>query len=247
MFLISPRDPLHPKLVGEPVDTLGDFPMSVTYSARLKTACVLNGGAKNGVACFKVSHNEGLAATGPLRPLPELTTTTPPSGPPDASSDIRFNPSSTAIFVITKGNPGPPPVPGNIYAFKVDHGKVGTTPVVSQPPMSVLEFSINFLCDDSLAVVYRPCIRCFDHEHFAKPHGFRESPRHRPNPSSCMLGRVSARISLSIRYRRHPPKYYYFGSSNRRHQRSHTVRRQRCRRIWYYHPGQMDVADYWGQ
>jgi hypothetical protein len=37
MFKISPFDPLHPQLVGKPVDTLGEFPQSVTYSSKLKT------------------------------------------------------------------------------------------------------------------------------------------------------------------------------------------------------------------
>lgn len=35
-FRIDPVDVLHPKLVGTPVDTLGEFPISVTYSAALK-------------------------------------------------------------------------------------------------------------------------------------------------------------------------------------------------------------------
>ncbi len=37
MFLISDDDPLHPTLVENPADTLGQFPMSVAYSAKLKT------------------------------------------------------------------------------------------------------------------------------------------------------------------------------------------------------------------
>jgi hypothetical protein len=35
MFSIKPSDPLHPVLVGNPADTLGDFPMSVAYSSSL--------------------------------------------------------------------------------------------------------------------------------------------------------------------------------------------------------------------
>jgi len=37
MFSIKPSDPLHPILVGTPADTLGEFPMSLTYSSSLST------------------------------------------------------------------------------------------------------------------------------------------------------------------------------------------------------------------
>ena len=37
MFLIDPSAPLYPKLIGKPVDTQGDFPISVTYSPQLNT------------------------------------------------------------------------------------------------------------------------------------------------------------------------------------------------------------------
>ena len=156
MFLINPFDTLHPRLIGSPVDTMGEFPMSVTYSDRLRVACVLNGGAKNGVACFSVDQSLGLQPQGPLRPLSKLNNTTPPFGPPGSSSQIQFNPSSSAVFVTIKGAP-PPADSGYIYAFPVDRGgNVGTTPVVSHPPQSVLEFSINFLGDDSSALVTDP-------------------------------------------------------------------------------------------
>ncbi len=36
-FVIDHNDPLHPRLVGEPAGTLGEFPISVTYSSSLKT------------------------------------------------------------------------------------------------------------------------------------------------------------------------------------------------------------------
>lgn len=42
MFVIHPWAPLYPKLVGKPVDTQGEFPQSVTYSAQLNTGVLLD-------------------------------------------------------------------------------------------------------------------------------------------------------------------------------------------------------------
>ncbi|KAK1021105.1 hypothetical protein LTR33_018568, partial [Friedmanniomyces endolithicus] len=63
---IDEQDPCQLTLVGPPADTLGEFPISVTYSEQLKTACVLNGGTKAGVSCFNVDPDHGLRAAGPL-------------------------------------------------------------------------------------------------------------------------------------------------------------------------------------
>ena len=157
MFVIYPWDPLHPHLVGQPVDTQGEFPTSVDYSPKLQVACVLNGGAIAGVACFDVSFFGGLKPRGSLRPLSELKQKTPPTGPPGTGSQISFNPDSTTILVTIKGSPGPPAAPGYIYAFPVtSKGDVGPTPVVSQISDLILDFSINFLGSNNLAMITDP-------------------------------------------------------------------------------------------
>lgn len=122
-----------------------------------QSACVVNGGAKNGVACFSVSGDSGLSPLGNLRPLENLQTKTPPTGPPDTASEIAFNPSSTALFVVTKAQPGPPAVPGSIYAFGIDsNGHVSESPVVSRPSNLILDFSIDFLGSDGSALITDP-------------------------------------------------------------------------------------------
>lgn len=157
MFTIFSSDPLHPKLVGKPVDTLGDFPMSITYSSAIKTACVLNGGANGGVTCFSVDHAKGLTPLGGLRPLPALHQTTPPLGPSLTTSDIVFNPSSSALFVTLKGDAGAtPPKSGYIYAWPVQNGQVATTPVVNNLNTILMDFSINFLGSDNSAMITDP-------------------------------------------------------------------------------------------
>lgn len=156
MFVIHPLAPLYPKLVGKPVDTQGEFPQSVTYSAQLNTACVVNGGAKNGVACFTVSTENGLVPVGGLRPLQRLLTSTPPSGPPDSASEILFNPNSSALLVTIKGKPGPPAVPGYIYAFAVHNGQISSDAIISSPSALIMDYSINFLGSETSALITDP-------------------------------------------------------------------------------------------
>lgn len=125
MFKIDPSDPQHPSLVGNPADTLGQFPQSVTYSEQLKMgktsslleirevvltrhlpACVLNGGAVAGVTCFDVDATSGLSVSGSLRQLGRnvINETTPPTGPPGSAAQVFFDPESTGVFVTVKGN-----------------------------------------------------------------------------------------------------------------------------------------------
>lgn len=79
LFIIDPADPTKLTLLGAPADTLGEFPMSVTISTKLKQACVANSGAKAGIACFSISAKGLTALDSGLRPF-ALNQTTPPSG-----------------------------------------------------------------------------------------------------------------------------------------------------------------------
>lgn len=90
MFNIDPLNPTNLTLVGKPVDTMGEFPMSVTFSQRLGAACVLNGGQKNGIACFTACPQTGLTPMDQqIRPLDEQLTT-PPTGP-EATGNTLLN------------------------------------------------------------------------------------------------------------------------------------------------------------
>lgn len=84
-----------------------------------------------------------------------INQTTPPGGPVLTASDIMFNPSSTGLFVSTKGAPpssaGAGPTFGSIYAWPVVGNKVSTTATISQPAGIILDFSLTFLgTNDSL-------------------------------------------------------------------------------------------------
>ncbi|KAL7907504.1 hypothetical protein GGI35DRAFT_470703 [Trichoderma velutinum] len=163
MFEIDPSNPQHLTLVGKPAGTLGDFPISVTYSEKLNIvmltlySCVLNGGTKAGVACFAVDASRGLVALdSSLRSITQaFNQTTPPGGPILTASDIMFNPSSTGLFVSTKGAPpssaGANPTLGFIYAWPVVGKTVSTRATISQPSGVTLDFSLTFLgADDSI-------------------------------------------------------------------------------------------------
>ncbi|MCJ1476467.1 hypothetical protein MMC13_005133 [Lambiella insularis] len=156
MFSINKDDPTDLCLVGEPASTLGEFPTSVAYSSHLKTVCAVSGGAINGVTCFSVDHEKGLTLLDqqPRSMSPALMQTTPPVGPPGTSSDLFFNPSSTALFGVVKGDPGTSPATASTwFAWPVVDGKVSTTAVISQIPDLLVNFGGNFVNDDTIASI----------------------------------------------------------------------------------------------
>ncbi|KAK0301663.1 hypothetical protein LTR82_018182 [Friedmanniomyces endolithicus] len=149
MFSIAPEDPRHPQLVGKPVGTLGQFPISVDYSPRVQKACVLNGGAVAGVACFSVDPVRGLRADGSLHAIPKtiIMETTPPSGPPGSAAQVLFAPDSSAIFATVKGNAGASPVKlGSLLAWPLNGGQISNSePVVTQLPGITMDFGFTFI------------------------------------------------------------------------------------------------------
>ena len=50
MLKINPNNPTNLKMVGSPVCSSGEFPVSVAVSEAKNMVCVLNGGAINGVS-----------------------------------------------------------------------------------------------------------------------------------------------------------------------------------------------------
>ena len=118
--------------------------------------CTINGGAKNGVTCFSADHVKGLISLDSSpRPLsPYLSQSTPPVGPPGTASDIFFNPASTALFAVVKGNAGTtPPTPSTYFVWPVVHGSVSREAVVTRIPDLLINFGGNFVSDNILASV----------------------------------------------------------------------------------------------
>ncbi|KAF8638326.1 hypothetical protein AX17_002346 [Amanita inopinata Kibby_2008] len=108
-FRIDPREPTELELLGKPVSSSGDFPVSVTMNRAGDMACVLNGGKVNGISCFTVNSRKGLIPRpNTLRSL-GLNQTTPATGPFATAGHITFSEDETRLMVSVKGVP---PIPG---------------------------------------------------------------------------------------------------------------------------------------
>jgi len=116
LFSVSPKDPAVLNSIGNPADSGGEFPMSLAINAAGTQACVLNGGAKNGVSCMSIDPKKGLTPqTNNVRSL-GLNQTTPPSGPAGTTSHIVFNEDGTQLIASVKGVP---PQPGFFAIWNV--------------------------------------------------------------------------------------------------------------------------------
>ncbi|KAG8901464.1 hypothetical protein FRB99_005293 [Tulasnella sp. 403] len=116
MFNIDAHDPSKLTMVGQPVPSGGEFPVSVAASKN-GHVCVLNGGAVSNVNCFKVDSGRGLLPMqDSIRSLP-LNQTTPPGGA--TASQIAFSPTGTKLFAAIKGAA---PAPGWIATWTVASG-----------------------------------------------------------------------------------------------------------------------------
>ncbi|RDX50267.1 hypothetical protein OH76DRAFT_1455466 [Lentinus brumalis] len=107
LFSIDPRKPTMISPIGDPVSSEGEFPMSVAFTADGSRLCVLNGGAVNGVNCFKVDKKQGLVQLPNTLRYLGLNQTTPPNGPPGSVSHITFTEDGSKLVASYKGNNGP--------------------------------------------------------------------------------------------------------------------------------------------
>lgn len=156
LFKISAKNPAKLTQVGSPQSTGGEFPISVTYSAALKTACVVNGGAVDGITCFSVSHKGLYALDASPRPL-GLGQTTPAVGPPNTASDIYFSPDSASLVVTVKGNPAVNNT-GFVAVYPVSHGVVSRHATKSSPSGTALPFGIAAVGNTNTIVIADPSI-----------------------------------------------------------------------------------------
>ncbi|KAI9144598.1 hypothetical protein BKA69DRAFT_1122426 [Paraphysoderma sedebokerense] len=151
MFNIDPNDPTKLTLVGNPVSTMGEFPVSVAYSDGLKIACVLNGGAADGVACYSVDAQKGLQSIDREARKLNIGQSTPPKGPTGTASHIFFNPEASRVFVTIKGDPMSGKE-GFLGSFEVDRATktVKTDLVRSSPNGTAVLFGSLFVDDSTL-------------------------------------------------------------------------------------------------
>lgn len=130
MLAIDAADPTKLTMVGAPVDTLGDFPVTLAVSAADHLVCVGNTGAKAGIACSRFTST-GLGPMDTLRPF-SLNQTSPPTGPFNTVSETFFNEAGTVLHTTVKGG-AHAGEPGFLSAFSVLNGNVSTVESRSVP------------------------------------------------------------------------------------------------------------------
>lgn len=137
-------DPTVLRLVGKPVSTGGDFPVSVAVSPRTGQVCVLNGGtldpkSVNGVkyefktvylknlnidlylkmnSCYKQDENEGLVEIPDTNRSLNQTIMFSPIGLLNAPSQVKWSEDGEVLYAVVKGSPGTDP--GFIASWIVD-------------------------------------------------------------------------------------------------------------------------------
>jgi len=144
MFKIDQNNPAMLNMVGGPVSSGGEFPAAVAFSAAKNMVCVVNGGAINGVQCFKPDDTLGLIAMPNTNRSLKLPQTTPPTGPPGSVSDILFSEDSEKLLVSVKGVP---PTPGFVASWDVaDDGSLSANFTANPPTQGgLLPFSMSII------------------------------------------------------------------------------------------------------
>jgi hypothetical protein len=109
-------NPTDLEMIGKPVDSGGEFPVSLAINKAGNSVCTVNGGAVNGVACFSVDKTKGLIPIANTVRSLNLNQTTPATGPAGSVSHIIFNEDNTQLIASVKGVP---PTPGIFAVWDV--------------------------------------------------------------------------------------------------------------------------------
>ncbi|KUJ07344.1 uncharacterized protein LY89DRAFT_691807 [Mollisia scopiformis] len=133
-------------MIGQPANTLGEFPISVSISSTLQQTCVANSGAVAGVSCFAICPTQGLVPLDTaVRPF-QLNQTTPPSGPLNTVSQVFFNKDSTMLLATVKGDPTKNNT-GFLSMFPVTNGSVSRNEIRTSPTGTAVLFGTALLPD----------------------------------------------------------------------------------------------------
>ncbi|KAL9105276.1 MAG: hypothetical protein Q9187_008741, partial [Circinaria calcarea] len=144
MFTIDNRDPTKLTMLGTPMNTRGEFPITVGVSQRRRLACVGHNGAQSGVSCASYSTRTGLKPFDARRDF-GLNNITPPFDVFNGISTVFFSEDDNILFADVKGIPrfsqlglpitGIPELAsfGFVAAFRVNHEGVAYDMVRSLP------------------------------------------------------------------------------------------------------------------
>ncbi|KAJ7337356.1 hypothetical protein DFH08DRAFT_876586 [Mycena albidolilacea] len=106
IFQIDFQNPAFIRMIGQPISTMGNFPVSATIDTKSGNVCILNAGQTNGVSCYSVDLRKGLVPIqNSVRSL-NLKLTTPPANPDNTPSQILFSDDGKRLFASVKGSKG---------------------------------------------------------------------------------------------------------------------------------------------
>jgi hypothetical protein len=117
LFSVNPEQPSHIQMIGKPVSSGGEFPMSLAFNTAGTMLCALNGGKVNGVNCYKVDKSGLQAMPNTLRSL-GLNQTTPATGPAGTASHVIFSEDGKQLIASVKGTP---PTPGFLAVWDIEN------------------------------------------------------------------------------------------------------------------------------
>ncbi|KAF8163905.1 hypothetical protein K438DRAFT_1618048, partial [Mycena galopus ATCC 62051] len=102
VYEIDAANPALLTLIGNPIASGGEFPISLVINQAGTRVCVLNGGQVNGVSCYIFDAKNGLTPIKNSIRSFGLNQTTPDTGPANTASQIIFSPDETQLIVSVK-------------------------------------------------------------------------------------------------------------------------------------------------
>ena len=151
MFTIDARQPTQTTLVATQPTGFG-FPVSIALSTNRSLACVLNGGANNGIRCFSYSASALTVIASFDRSLGLANIVlAQPSSPFNTTGDIIFTSDSLALAITVRSDGSNS---GSLYVFLIDYATntLAAAPIVSSLGSSQLPFSLSLVGSSALLV-----------------------------------------------------------------------------------------------
>ncbi|KAH8825507.1 hypothetical protein DL96DRAFT_1609134 [Flagelloscypha sp. PMI_526] len=141
LFRIDPTKPSELIQVGDPIDTGGDFPVSVAYNAVGNIVCAVNAGKRSGIACFNCDTTTGFTPIPDTIRTVDLHQTTPPHGPANTPGHIIFSDDDQQLVASFRGDPANPKKnPGMLAVWNITSaGVLSKNFTTVHPPAGALE------------------------------------------------------------------------------------------------------------
>jgi hypothetical protein len=157
LFAIDQKRPSQISMIGQPMSTGGEFPMSLAFNKAGSQLCVLNGGQVNGVKCFSVDAKNGLKGiSNTVRSL-NVNQTTPATGPAGSLSHLLFSEDGKQLIASVKGVP---PTPGFVAVWDVAADGTLSKDFASVPPPKggALPFGMSLIPGKNAVLATDPAI-----------------------------------------------------------------------------------------